>query len=121
MASLEKAPHDLPPSPRDGYKPIGETMRDQYGCHSQAWRHEVTGEMTAETAFYEADTTYGPQLNFFRRYDKMNCLTIWVFGPVKNTVVKEIMGVFFLPVMVSYAGWAWMMFRWDAWRAAPRD
>jgi hypothetical protein len=62
----------------EDYTPLGETILDRYGRRSRAWRHNTSGEMTTETALSEATTTYKPQLNFFRRQDIMNCLTISV-------------------------------------------
>jgi hypothetical protein len=106
--------------PGKDYTPLGETMLDRYGRRSQAWRHNTSGEMTTETALCEATTTYKPQLNFFRRQDNMTCLTISIFGGIKNTLIKEIVGLLFLPVMVTYAGYAYLMFRWDAWRTGPQ-
>ena len=103
----------------EDYTPLGETILDRYGRRSRAWRHNTSGEMTTETALSEVTTTYKPQLNFFRRQDIMNCLTISVFGGIRNSLIKEVVGLLFLPVMVVYAGYAYMLFRWDAWRAGP--
>ena len=123
MATNEKSPPEDRPSTSDEYTSLGTTTLDRYGRHSQAYRHEASGKTATETDLYEATTTYGPQLIFFRRQDMMNCLTIWVFRPIRdwNVVVKEVVGLFFLPVSVLYAGYAFLMFRWDAWRAGPYE
>lgn len=63
----------------EDYAPLGETIPDRYGCRRRAWRHNISGKMTTETALSEATTTYKPQLNFFRRQDNMNCLPISIF------------------------------------------
>ena len=103
----------------EDYAPLGETIPDRYGCRRRAWRHNISGKMTTETALSEATTTYKPQLNFFRRQDNMNCLTISVFRSIRNRLIKEIVGLLLLPVMVICAGCAYLMFRWDAWRTGP--
>lgn len=105
--------------PGQDYTPIYRTMLDRYGRRSRAWHHKTSSKMIAETAISEATTTYRPQIKFFRRQDNMNCLEISVFGGIRNRLIKEIVGLLFLPVMVAYAGYAYLMFRWDAWRAGP--
>lgn len=119
LSNEQPGGHTLNGYPGQDYTPLDETMLDRYGRRSRAWRHNHSGEMAPETAVSEATTTYRPQLNFFRRQDIMNCLTISVFGGIRNRLIKEVVGLLFLPVMVAYAGYAYLMFRWDAWRSGP--
>jgi hypothetical protein len=113
MDALKEEPGgDAPNShPGEDYTPLGETILDRYGHRSRAWRHNTSGEMTTETALSEATTTYKSQLNFFRRQVNMNCLTISVFGGIRHLLIKEIVGLLFLPITVACAGYAYLQFR----------
>jgi len=107
------------PTRYDDYTGLPTTVLDRYGRHSQACRHNTTGEIIAMTELNEAATTYEPQRNFFHRWDQINCVTIWIFRPIYNwnMVVGEVVGVLFLPFMVAHVGYAYLMFMWDHWRA----
>lgn len=105
----------------DAYEPLETITKDRYGRRSRAWRHKASDRITSETELMEANTTYKPQLNFFRRQDKLTCFQISMFGGIQNAPLKTLSVLLCSPFMLTYLGYSLIMTVWDKWRAGPPE
>lgn len=109
------------PSSVEGYLPLNTIAEDPYGRRSRAWRHKACDKIVSETELLEASITYTPELNFFRRQDRLKCFMISIFGGMRDGYLKNFLGFLCFPFVLTYLGYSFMMIGWDKWKAGPPE
>lgn len=82
-------------------------------------RHISSGELVSNAELMKQTTTYGPELNHFRRLDKLGCFQISMCEKFRDDRMKKISLVLCTPFMLSYLGYSMSMTVWDRYRAGP--
>ena len=120
MSITEKDPNADPSSDiEDDCEPTNAITRDPYGRRSRAWRHKTSNKIISATEFTEARTTYLPERNMFRRFDKLTCFMIWVYGGNRNAHVGNLLAILSFPFMSAYMAYIVLMAGWDRRRVGP--
>lgn len=105
----------------DAYVPLDTITKDLRGRRSRAWRHKASDKVLSETELMEANMTYKPALNFFRRQDKLRCFMISMCGRVRDVRLKNLLMLLCSPFMMTYLGYSLAMLGWDKWSVGPPE
>lgn len=103
------------------YVPLDIVTKDPYGRRSRAWRHQASNMIFSETELMEDNVTYKPELNFFRRQDKLRCFMISTVGRFRDGLMKKFLVFLCFPFMMTYLGYTLVMACWDKWRMGPPE